>query len=115
MKLFNIFKKNKQTNNPNKLEINIDKFWKWFLNNESYIIENLKTNPQEVIYYIDFYLKQVFPYFKQELEFQLGYNNGNGEFFFFHFGNKKLMKDSMLLKNRIPKELSSRWRVILEN
>ena len=63
-------------------------FWAWFAEQEQWIIDNLPTNGMAVVWAIDAQIKPVFPYFKKELEFQLGYNNGVGEFFFFHFGNR---------------------------
>ena len=56
----------------------------------------------------------MFPYFKQELEFLLGYNNGVGEFFFYHFGKKELIRDGEILGKMMPTTLSERWQLILE-
>ena len=56
----------------------------------------------------------MFPYFKKELEFQLGFNEGKGEFFFFHFGNKHLMRDGQAWAELMPADLKARWTVILE-
>ena len=49
-----------------------------------------------------------------ELEFQLGFNEGKGEFFFFHFGNKHLMRDGQAWAELMPADLKARWTVILE-
>ena len=89
-------------------------FWAWFAEQEEWILTNLKTNGMDVVWAIDARIKPVFPYFKKELEFQLGFNDGKGEFFFFHFGNKHLMRDGQSLAGMIPEGLRGRWTVILE-
>ena len=89
-------------------------FWAWFEEQESWIIECLDKRDSAFIWAIDEKLKPVFPYFKKELEFQLGYNNGVGEFFFFHFGKKELMRDANALADRMPSSLKERWRFISE-
>ena len=60
-------------------------FWAWFEEQELWIINCLSNHDSAFVWAIDERLKPVFPYFKKELEFQLGYNEGKGEFFFFHF------------------------------
>ena len=89
-------------------------FWAWFAEQEEWILANLKTNGMDVVWAIDARIKPVFPYFKKELEFQLGFNEGKGEFFFFHFGNKHLMRDGERLAGMMPEGLRGRWTVILE-
>ena len=89
-------------------------FWAWFAEQEEWILANLKTNGMDVVWAIDARIKPVFPYFKKELEFQLGFNEGKGEFFFFHFGNKHLMRDGERLAEMMPDDLKARWAVILE-
>ncbi len=89
-------------------------FWVWFAEQEEWILANLKTNGMDVVWAIDARIKPVFPYFKKELEFQLGFNEGKGEFFFFHFGNKHLMRDGESLAEMMPEGLRGRWTVILE-
>ena len=89
-------------------------FWVWFAEQEEWILANLKTNGMDVVWAIDARIKPVFPYFKKELEFQLGFNEGKGEFFFFHFGNKHLMRDGESLAGMMPEGLRGRWTVILE-
>ena len=69
---------------------------------------------QLFVWVIDERLKPVFPYCKKELEFQLGYNEGKGEFFFFHFGNKNLIKDADALARMMPKNFSEHWTFIAE-
>ena len=89
-------------------------FWGWFADQEEWITANLKTNGMDVVWAVDARLKPVFPYFKKEIEFQLGFNDGKGEFFFFHFGNKHLMRDGQSLAEMMPEGLRGRWTVILE-
>ena len=90
------------------------RFWQWFEEKENWIIETYKTNGMAVVWAIDEQLKPIFPYFKKELEFQLGFNEGKGEFFFFHFGNKHLMRDGERLAEMMPEGLRGRWTVVLE-
>lgn len=90
------------------------KFWNWFVENEQWIIDNINTNGMDVIWAIDAQIKPVFPYFKKELEFQLGFNNGIGEFFFFHFGNKNLISDAQKLNKLMPESLRKNWTFIAE-
>jgi hypothetical protein len=89
-------------------------FWKWFVEHEEWIISNIRTNGSAVVWAIDEQLKPIFPYFKKELEFQLGFNDGKGEFFFFHFGDKVLQKDAESLKEMMPTALTERWTFIAE-
>lgn len=101
----------------NKKEMDTEaanRFWNWFVENEDWIISNINTNGMDVVWAVDEQIKPVFPYWKKELEFQLGFNNGEGEFFFFHFGNKILMNDSVVFKNMMPKKLLERWVFITE-
>lgn len=89
-------------------------FWVWFEEQESWIIDCITKHDSAFIWAIDERLKPVFPYFKKELEFQLGYNDGIGEFFFFHFGKKELIRDSEALRNMMPPEIANNWKFILE-
>lgn len=89
-------------------------FWKWFVEKEAWIIGCIANHDSAFIWAMDEKLRPVFPYFKKELEFQLGYNNGVGEFFFFHFGKKELARDAESLGKMMPPELSQRWKLILE-
>ena len=89
-------------------------FWNWYVTQENWIIDNIKTNGMEVVFAIDAQIKPVFPYFKKELEFQLGFNDGKGEFFFFHLGNRNLLRDGETLKNMMPASLAERWTFIIE-
>ena len=72
-------------------------FWLWFEEQEDWIINCISNHDSAFVWAIDEKLKPVFPYFKGELEFQLGYNNGVGEFFFFPFGEKHLVRDGETL------------------
>ena len=90
------------------------RFWAWFEEQESWVIENLRTHGMDVVWAIDAQIKPVFPYFKKELEFQLGFNNGKGEFFFFHFGDKNLVRDAETLEGLMPETLKERWTFISE-
>ena len=89
-------------------------FWAWFAEQEEWIIGSIAKHDSAFVWAIDERLKKVFPYFKGELEFQLGYNNEVGEFFFFHFGKKELMRDGEALAKMMPKEIANKWRFILE-
>lgn len=89
-------------------------FWKWFAEKEEWIIHCISNHDSAFVWAIDEKLKPVFPYFKEELEFQLGYNNGVGEFFFFHFGKKELVRDGEVLGKMMPSEISKRWQLVLE-
>lgn len=89
-------------------------FWMWFAEKEDWIIRCIADSDSAFVWAIDERLKQIFPYFKGELEFQLGYNKGVGEFFFFHFGKKDLVRDGEALGKMMPVELAKNWRFILE-
>lgn len=91
-----------------------ERFWQWFSEKEAWIIETYKTNGMAVVWAVDEQIKPVFPYFKKELEFQLGFNNGKGEFYFFHFNNKDLIRDSATLESMMPETLKERWTYISE-
>ncbi len=89
-------------------------FWAWFIEREDWIIDCIAHHKADFIWELDARLKPVFPYFKKELEFQLGFQDGKGEFFFFHFGNKALTRDGQALGSLMPRELSGRWTFLLE-
>lgn len=100
-----------------KKEMNVDaakSFWAWFEENEKWIIDCLAKSDSAFIWAIDERLKPVFPYFKKELEFQLGYNFGAGEFFFFHFGDKNLIRDAKKLEELMPSAIANNWKFICE-
>ena len=89
-------------------------FWIWFAEKEEWLIGCISNHDSAFVWAIDEKLKLVFPYFKGELEFQLGYNNGVGEFFFFHFGKKDLARDGEALGKMMPPEIAKNWKLILE-
>lgn len=89
-------------------------FWVWFQDQEKRIIDCIAKSDSAFVWAIDERLKPVFPYFKGELEFQLGYNDQKGEFFFFHFGKKGLMRDGETLGKMMPPAIANNWRFILE-
>lgn len=89
-------------------------FWLWFEEQEDRIINCIANNDSDFIWAIDERLKPVFPYFKGELEFQLGYNDDVGEFFFFHLGQKELIRDGETLGKMMPEKIAKKWKFILE-
>ncbi|MBQ7344047.1 MAG: hypothetical protein IJW53_04705 [Clostridia bacterium] len=99
-----------------KKEMNLNAakdFWQWFEENEKSIIKRYKTDGRRLVFEIDQKLQPIFPYYKGELEFQLGFNEGRGEFFFFHLKNKHLMRDGDTLGTLMPEAVKQRWRYIL--
>ena len=88
-------------------------FWQWFTDNEKSIIDRLRSDARSLVFEIDQKLRPIFPYFSGELEFQLGFNDGRGEFFFFHFGKRYLIRDGETLGSLMPEELRGRWRYML--
>lgn len=86
-------------------------FWAWFAENESWIIDCIEKHDAAFVWAIDGRLKPVFPYFKKNLEFQLGV----GEFYFFHFGKKELARDAETLGGMMPPEIAKNWKFILES
>ena len=89
-------------------------FWVWFTENEEWVINCIANHDSGFVWAIDERLKPVFPYFKGELEFQLGYSDGVGEFFFFHFGKKELVRDGETLGKLMTTEIAKRWQFILD-
>ena len=101
-----------------KKEMNLNAakmFWQWFEENERSIIERYKTDPRRLVFEIDQKLRPIFPYYNRELEFQLGFNEGRGEFFFFHMNNRHLIRDGDTLGALMPESVKQRWRYILTN
>ena len=91
-----------------------NEFWKWFVDNEQWIIANIKGNGMAVVMAIDEVITPVFPYFRKQIEFYLGFNDGVGEFFFNHLGNRNLIRDGKILASMMPSELADRWTFNLE-
>lgn len=98
-----------------------ESFWTWFKENEQTIIYSLQntkndsTAASRVIEETDKRLCPIFPYaLGEEIEFQLGSNDGNNEFMFFHSNNKKLETDANKFFSMMPDELKANWHVIIE-
>ncbi len=89
-------------------------FWEWFEEEEAWIIDCISKNDSSVIWAVDEKLKLAFPYFRDELEFQLGFNGGCGEFFFFHDYKRELILDSEKFGELMTQEIASRWNYIVE-
>ena len=89
-------------------------FWQWFVQDEDRIIEALGRYDMDIVREIDGHLAPVFPYYKEELEFQLGFSEGSGEFILFHLGHKSLQRDGEHFCAMLPEELSERWTFTLE-
>ena len=106
--MFSVFSKKVMNEEAAKL------FWTWFAENEERIINCIVNRDLAFVWAIDERLKPVFPYFKGELEFQLGYNNEVGEFFFFHLGKKELIRDGETLGKLMTVEIAKRWQFILD-
>ena len=98
-------------------KMNVDaakSFWMWFQEQEAWIIDCITKHDSAFVWAIDERLKPVFPYFKGELEFQLGYNDNKGEFFFFHFGKKELIRDAQILGELMPSSVTDNWTFICD-
>ena len=106
--MFSLFSKKSMNEEAGKA------FWAWFAEQEEWIIDCISKHDAAFVWAIDERLKPVFPYFNGELEFQLGYNDGAGEFFFFHFGKKDLIRDGKMLGEMMPAELAKKWQFILQ-
>lgn len=93
-----------------------ERFWQWFAENEQTIAERLGSeNAMEVVNLVDERICPVFPYAPREaVQFQLGWNEGAGEFFFFHSNHKKLMADGEAFGKMMPEDLQERWTFKLE-
>ena len=89
-------------------------FWEWFESEEAWIIECISKNDASVIWAVDERIKQVFPYYRDEVEFQLGFNDGQGEFFFYHAYVKILMRESEKFGSLMTPKIASRWNYIVE-
>ncbi len=99
----------------------MESFWKWFQVNQDWVIKNTQQDTRDVsieeyINAIDQRLTPCFPYFPaSEIQFQLGYNDGAGEFFFFDLGNKNLNRDAILLAEMMPADIQKNWKFIIEH
>ncbi len=90
-------------------------FWSWFEENENWIIDTYRTNGMAVVDAVDFNLKPAFTCYGIELEFELGFNNGKGEFFFFDLDNPSLNRDAQKLGELMPDTIKYRWSFIIEH
>lgn len=88
-------------------------FWNWFAENEERIAQTLSGNGAgEVVGWVDQRICPVFPYVPADaVQFELGWNQGKGEFFFFHNGNEKLLSDGQAFAAMMPEEMKLRWSV----
>lgn len=89
-------------------------FWMWFEESEEWIVRCIAQHDSDFVFKMDERLKRVFPYFRGELEFQLGFDGGAGEFFFFHQGKRELARDGETLGRLMPAALAARWQFILQ-
>lgn len=88
-------------------------FWAWFGENEEKIIEKLSgAGASQVIEWVDEKICPIFPYVPADaVQFELGWNNGVGEFFFFHNGNERLGSDGETFASMMPEHMKTRWTV----
>ena len=94
-----------------------EQFWQWFMANEPVITEKLGGDQAtEVVELVDKELAPIFPYVPGHvIEFQLGWNQGAGEFFFYHHGHERLQADGETLGRMMPDPLRERWSYKNEN
>ncbi len=90
-------------------------FWLWFEENEEWIIATSKTDGMSVVNAVDKKLSPAFACYRGEIEFQLGYNDGHGEFFFFDLNKRSLRKDAEKLASLMPAKLQENWTFIIEH
>ncbi len=90
-------------------------FWVWFEQNEEWIIATYKTDGMAVVNAVDQKLSPAFVCHRVEIEFQLGYNHGHGEFFFFDLNKRALRKDAERLASLMPAKLQENWTFIIEH
>ncbi|MGN0518602.1 MAG: hypothetical protein ACI4II_07755 [Acutalibacteraceae bacterium] len=90
-------------------------FWNWFEQNEDWIISTSKTDAMAVVNAVDENLSPAFACYRVEIEFQLGYNDGRGEFFFFDLNKSSLRKDAEKLGSLMPASLKDNWTFIIEH
>lgn len=88
-------------------------FWNWFAENEEKITQTLSGNDAgEVVGWVDQRICPVFPYVPADaVQFEMGWNHGKGEIFFFHNGNEKLRADGQAFADMMPEEMKCRWSV----
>lgn len=88
-------------------------FWRWFAEHGDQIARALQgSGAGEVVSWVDQRICPVFPYVSSDaVQFELGWNNGKGEFFFFHNGNEKLLADGKAFAAMMPESLKACWSV----
>lgn len=93
-----------------------EQFWQWFGENEDKIIEKLGgSGAAELVSWVDKQICPVFPYVPSDaVQFQLGWNDGTGEFFLFHNDNEKLYADAEIFASQMPEELKKRWTMKIQ-
>ena len=98
-------------------EASAQNFWAWFAENEPKIVEKLSGNGAvEVVGWVDEKICPVFPYMvADDVHFELGFNNGVGEFFLFHRGDEKHRVSCERFAAMLPEKLKTRWTVTLRN
>ena len=96
-------------------EMSMREFWDWFIENEGWIIENVKTDREDVFSGVDQALAPVFYYLKKDLEYEFSYNGEKWEFFFYYLNVKELNRDALKLAQMMPEDLKNRWVFIIEH
>ncbi len=96
-------------------EAKIKTFWAWFEQNEEWIITTYKTDGMAVVNAVDAKLSPAFACYHVEIEFQLGYNDGRGEFFFYDLHKRALRKDAEKMATLMPDKLKNNWTFIIEH
>lgn len=91
-------------------------FWQWFAENEQAIIEKLSgPDSMEIVDLVDARITPVFPYLPgKDIQFQLGFNEGMGEFFFYHADHEKLRADGEVFGRMMPESLREHWNYLLQ-
>lgn len=95
-----------------------ERFWAFFAQEQEHFIDILSGDDarakQVLIGAVDELLCPVFPYEKSEnVQFELGSNDGVHEFHLFHSGLMPLAKDMHALCEMMPEAVSSVWTVSL--
>ncbi len=91
-------------------------FWQFFASKQEQFIAILSgddmASKQAVVNGVDYALCQVFPYEKGEnIQFELGCNEGENELRLFHSGRPQLEKDMNALCNMAPEAVRNVWNI----
>lgn len=91
-------------------------FWVWFADEEGRISERLGgSGAGEVVAWVDQRICPVFPYVPSDMvQFELGWNSGRGEIFFFYNGDEKLLADAEEFAAMMPEGLKDRWTLNIQ-